>query len=327
MSGARSANEKLENVMNSKLYGLAQTEWRWLIAIYLFLAGAGGGAHITGVVGDFLGWTEVANIGVCLGWPCVLIGCMCLLGDLGNVANAWRVARKPDTSWIARGTIIISLFMIVAFIHMVLWVWPGALAGAEGGNGRLVIGVIGAILAFGTMVYTGLLLGDAIPIPFWSTVLLPILFFLSAASTGVMAVILVGVITGAESAHMLTLSRVDILLIVVEALVLAAYLHGSYRLPNSRMSAEHVLIGESAAMFWLGVAVCGLLAPLVIDIVGLHGAGAALASILGLFGGLCLRYVVLAGGAMYPMTAAGIDFRPVRRPKDPMPTVGKLPPS
>ena len=87
--------------MSSKLHGLVQTEWRWLIAIYLFLAGAGGGAHITAVFADFMGWEKVANIGVCLGWPLVLIGCMCLLGDLGNVVNAWRVARKPNTSWIA----------------------------------------------------------------------------------------------------------------------------------------------------------------------------------------------------------------------------------
>lgn len=312
--------------MNSKLHGLVQTEWRWLIAIYLFLAGAGGGAHITGVTADFLGWTKIANIGISLGWPCVLIGCLCLLGDLGKIGNAWRVTRKPDTSWIARGTIIISIFMIVAVIHTVLWIYPGTMAGAEG-SARHVVGVIGAVFAFGTMVYTGLLLGDAIPIPFWNTVLLPILFFLSALSTGAMAVILVGVVTGADEAHLLTLGRVDILLIVVEALVLAAYLHGSYRLPGSRMSAEHLLKGEVAPMFWIGVGVCGLLIPLVIDAMRLHGAGAVLASALGLIGGLCLRYVVLAGGAMYPMAAAGLEFRPIRRPKDPMPAMGKLPPS
>jgi len=310
--------------MNSKLHGLVQTEWRWLIALYLFLAGAGGGAYITGVTADFLGWTKVANIGVVIGWPCVLIGCLCLLFDLGNVFNAWRVARKPDTSWIARGTIIISIFMIVAFIHTVLFVWPGNMAEAEGA--RHLIGVIGAIFAFGTMVYTGLLLGDAIPIPFWSTILLPILFFMSALSTGAMAVILVGVIMGAEEAYLSILGRADILLIVVEALVLAAYLHGSYRLPNSRMSAVHVLKGESAGMFWLGVCVCGLLIPLVIDAMGLHGAGAVIASILGLIGGLCLRYVVLAGGAMYPMSVAGFEFRPVQQEKDPMPPIGKVPP-
>jgi len=80
-------------------------------------------------------------------------------------------------------------------------------------------------------------------------------------------------------------------------------------------------------MFWVGVVVCGLLIPLVIEALGLHGFGAALASILGLFGGLCLRYVVLVGGAMYAIAAAGFEFRPISRPKEPMPAVGKLPPS
>jgi formate-dependent nitrite reductase membrane component NrfD len=308
------------------LHGLVQTEWRWLIAIYLFLAGTGGGAHITAVTADFLGWTKLAKIGICLGWPLVLVGCLCLLGDLGNIVNAWRVARKPDTSWIARGTLIISIFMIVGLIHMTLWIWPGTMEGADS-TARHVVGVIGAVFAFATMVYTGLLLGDAIPIPFWNTVLLPILFFLSALSTGVMAVTLIGVIARAEDAHLLTLARVDILLIAAEALVLAAYLHGSYRIPNSRMSAEHVLMGDAARMFWFGVVVCGLAVPLVIDALGLHGAAAVLASILGLIGGLCLRYVVLAGGAMYPIAAAGFTFRPVTRPKEPMPAIGKLPPS
>ena len=80
-------------------------------------------------------------------------------------------------------------------------------------------------------------------------------------------------------------------------------------------------------MFWVGVGVCGLLIPLLIDAIGIHGVGAAVASVLGLIGGLCLRYVVLAGGAMYPISAAGFEFRPVRRPKEPMPAIGKLPPS
>ena len=120
---------------------------------------------------------------------------------------------------------------------------------------------------------------------------------------------------------------VDILLIVVEGLVLAAYLHGSYRLPNSRMSAEHLLKGEAAGMFWVGVGGCGLLVPLVFDALEVHGVGAVSASILGLIGGLCLRCVVPAGGAMYPMSAAGFEFRPVRRPKEPMPAIGKLPPT
>ena len=310
--------------MSGRLHGLVQTEWRWLIAIYLFLAGAGAGAHITGVTADFLGWPTVANIGVILGWPSVLIGCVCLLFDLGSPFNAWRVTRKPDTSWIARGTLIISIFMIVGFIHMIFWIWPGfAGEGTEGT--RQFVGVVGAIFAFGTMVYTGLLLGDAIPIPFWNTVLLPILFFVSAASTGVMGVILFGVIFGANNENLIVLANVDIGLIVAEIFILAGYMHGTYRMPNSRHSAVAVLKGEVAPYFWYGVVLCGLLRPLIIDVAQFHGVGSVRAALLGLAGGLCLRYVVLAGGAMYAMEAAGFQFRPPDRPKEPKPAMGKLP--
>ena len=44
----------------------AQSKWRWLIAAYLFLAGLGGGAYVTGVVADFLG------------------------GDWAGIVDAWR---------------------------------------------------------------------------------------------------------------------------------------------------------------------------------------------------------------------------------------------
>jgi polysulfide reductase chain C len=311
--------------MSSRLYGLVQTQWRWLIAFYLFLAGMGAGAHLTGVVAEHLGWPRLAAIGIGLGWPLVLIGCLCLLGDLGNVRNAWRVARKPDTSWIARGTLIISIFMIVAFIHMVVWIWPGPLAGTES-TARQVIGVIGAVFAFATMVYTGLLLGDALPFPFWSTVLLPILFFVSALSTGIMAIILIGTSTRAPAAQLTALARVDVVLLVAEALVLAVYLHGSYRLPSTRMSAQYVLNGDVAGVFWFGVVACGLGIPLVVDILARSDIAVMIACVLGLMGGLFLRYVVLAGGAMYPIAAAGFTFRPTTRPKDPLPAMGKLPP-
>ena len=153
--------------MTSKLYGLAQTEWLWLIAIYLFLAGAAGGAYLTGVTADMMGHETLAKAAITMSWPMVGIGCAMLLLDLGQVKNAWRSAMKPGTSWMARGVIIISGFMIIAFIHTVLlWV------GVGGSVVLMILSVLGSAFAFSTMVYTGLLLGDAIAFPFWSTVLL-----------------------------------------------------------------------------------------------------------------------------------------------------------
>ncbi len=316
--------------MNTKMHGLVQTEWRWLIAIYLWLAGAGGGAFLTGIYASYAGWEGVAKIGSVLSWPLVGIGCALLLLDLGKMQNAWRVWMKPGTSWMARGTIIISLFMILGFIHSLLIVLG---VFAPGDPAALALAIVTGIFAFATMVYTGLLLGDAIPFPFWNTVLLPILFFMSALSTGVMLVILGGSVAkmgglmavGEENLHFL--ASVDVAFILAEAGVLAAYLYGAYRLPISRHSAHWALMGDGAAMFWGGVAVCGLALPLIIDVIpGLPLAAAALAALLGLLGGLFLRMVVLSGGAHYPMYVNSWAFKPVSVPKLPKPDRGMVPP-
>jgi formate-dependent nitrite reductase membrane component NrfD len=311
---------------SAKLEGQVQVEWRWLIAAYLFLAGVGGGAYLTGVIADFAGgpdWALVSKIGVFLGVPCVLIGTLFLLADLGTPINAWRVWMKPKTSWIARGTIIIVLFMVFAAIQSAFWIWPfpGAIENARG-----AIAVLGAIFAFLTVIYTGLLLGYSQPIALWHTALLPVLFFVSAVSTGIMAITLIGHPMGAEAAQLALLAKIDALILVFEAFVLVVFLYNAYRTLESRFSARRILSGPVASAFWLGVVACGLVIPFFLELGG-HGFAAILASLLGLFGGLCLRYAVLAGGIISPIEAAGFEFARIDRPKDPMPAIGKLPPS
>jgi len=310
-----------------KLDGQVQIEWRWLIAAYLFLAGVGGGAYLTGVIADFAGgpdWATVSKIGVFLGMPCVLIGCLFLLADLGTPINSWRVWMKPKTSWIARGTIIIVLFMIFATIQTAFWIWPfpGAIENARG-----TIAVLGAIFAFLTVIYTGLLLGYSQPIALWHTALLPVLFFVSAMSTGVLAVLLFGQFLGVVGTQLALLANIDMFVEVFELFVLIVFLYNAYRTIESRFSAQRILAGPVAPAFWLGVIGCGLVIPFLLELMGGHGASAILAALLGLFGGLCLRYTVLAGGMVSPIAAAGFEFARVARPKDPMPAMGQVPPS
>ena len=315
---------------STKLDGQVQSEWRWLIAAYLFLAGVGGGAYMTGVIADFAGgpeWMLVSRIGVFLGLPCVLIGTLFLLADLGNPIHAWRVWMKPKTSWIARGTIIIVIFMIFAAIHTAWWVWPfpGPLADNE--SARHIVGVLGFIFAFLTVIYTGLLLGYSQPITLWRTALLPVLFFVSAVSTGIMAIMLIGQGFEIGEVQMATLSSADALILLFEMFVLAAFLYNAYRVLESRPSAKRILAGPIAPYLWLGVVACGLVIPFILEVLGGHGIAAIIAAVLGLFGGLCLRYTILVGGIFIPMIADGFEFARIYRPKDPMPAVGKLPPS
>jgi formate-dependent nitrite reductase membrane component NrfD len=311
-----------------KLDGQVQIEWRWLIAAYLFLAGVGGGAYLTGVIADFYGgpdWMLVSKIGVFLGVPCVLIGTLFLLADLGTPINAWRVWMKPKTSWIARGTIIIVLFMIFAAIHTAWWVWPFADTLSE--SARHTVGCLGAIFAFLTVIYTGLLLGYSQPIALWHTALLPVLFFVSAVSTGIMAVLLLGQGRGVEAAQLGLLANIDLVVEGLELFVLIVFLYNAYRTIESRFSAKRILAGPVAPAFWLGVIACGLVIPFFLELQGGHGTTVMLAAILGLFGGLCLRFSVLAGGMITPIVAGGFEFARVARPKDPMPAMGKVPPS
>jgi len=313
-----------------KLDGQIQSEWRWLIAVYLFLAGVGGGAYLTGVIADLAGgseWMLVSKIGVFLGVPCVLIGTLFLLADLGKPSHAWRVWMKPGTSWIARGTIIIVIFMVLAAIHTAFWIWPFAGPLAENAGAREFIGILGAVFAFLTMIYTGLLLGYSQPVALWRTALLPVLFLVSAVSTGIMAIMIIAQSMGAVAAHLDVLANIDAVILVFEIFVLAVFLYNAYRTLESRPSAKRILSGPIASHFWLGVVLCGLAIPLVLELTGIHGVLLAVGSLLGLFGGLCLRFAILAGGIFTHVTAAGFDFPRVHRPKDPMPAIGKLPPS
>jgi formate-dependent nitrite reductase membrane component NrfD len=313
-----------------KLEGQVQTEWRWLIAAYLFLAGVGGGAYLAGVIADLLGgpdWMLVSKIGVSLGWPCVLVGTFFLLLDLGTPTNAWRVWMKPKTSWIARGTIIIVLFMIFAAIHMGWLVWPFAGPLAENESARHLVGVLGAIFAFLTVIYTGLLLGYSQPIALWHTALLPVLFFFSAVSTGIMAIMLIGGGLGVAAGQLGLLANIDAVLLALEMFVLIVFLYNAYRTIESRFSARRILSGPVAPAFWIGVIACGLVIPFFLELQPGHGFAATLAAVLGLFGGLCLRFTVLAGGNISPIVAGGFEFARVARPKDPMPAMGKVPPS
>jgi formate-dependent nitrite reductase membrane component NrfD len=295
----------------------SQSKWSWLIAAYLFLAGLGGGAYVTGVVADFVGgeWAGISKIGVCLGFPCVAVGCVFLLVDLGSPANFWRAGMRPGSSWIARGTIIITIFMILGAIHILFWLWPSNTL-AEAPGARHALGIVGVVFAFGTMIYTGILLGASRPIAFWSTAMLPLLFLVSALSTGVMAVVLIASLAGGTYAGPIhTLAGIDILLIILEVFVLGFFFQATHRVPEGRASAQLVLTGSVAPLFWWGVALLGLLAPLVLDLLGtftLTGGGAValavVASLCGITGGLCLRQVILAGGIHAPLRAGRFEI-------------------
>ena len=118
-------------------------------------------------------------------------------------------------------------------------------------------------------------------------------------------------------------------------LAIALCLYSAFKLAETRDSTERVLANPG---FVFGYFVLGLAAPLALMLwLGFGmGEGAATAQqvpwsavgvVLGLAGGVILRWAVLTAGALPTWHIAGCEFRRVSRPKESKLSMGLLPPS
>ncbi len=319
--------------MDPKVNGQLQNDWGWLIAAYLFLGGVGAGAYVVAAINGF-GQAEAPMstvVGLWVSWPALLIGTICLLADLGQPMKAVLAGLKPGTSWIARGFWVITVFMILAFLHTVMLMFAGDSTGAIS-----TISVLGIIFAVGTMAYTGILLGASKGIPFWRTGAVPVVFVVSALVTGHFTVMLGMILAGGTSDLMVSpMQEVleGMVLVAVEILAIAFFLQAAFKQPDSRESVERILRRPS---FTIGYAVLGLAVPCVLMLllyysmqdsgVGAFGAVATIGALLGLMGGLLLRHAVLVCGTLPTWNIGGFAFRRIARPKEPKPGIGSLPP-
>ena len=94
----------------------------------------------------------------------------------GLVANLGSV--------MAWGVIILSAFLVVSIVDLIVLLVKKSTPKA--------LDVVGAVLAVCVAAYTGVLLGDAgVAFPLWNMAVLPILFIVSAASTGIAVTLLI----------------------------------------------------------------------------------------------------------------------------------------
>jgi formate-dependent nitrite reductase membrane component NrfD len=291
-----------------------QAVWRWKIAAYLFLAGTGAGAVIVGVVGDFMGYAIPAKIAIAFGIPAVAVSTLFLIMDLGHPAKFFRAMLHPGTSWISRGFFIVSALIVSGGLTVILWVWPFGSVLAVNQGLRTALEVIALVLAVATCIYTGILIGIVVSRPFWNNPLLPILFLISAVSTGIGAVFFItpivssvlGIASPKTAEFVTRLESADMILIIVEAM--AIYLYLTLVFDRAPEAASLLLTGKLSRLFWGGFLVVGLAVPMVIEYFAsmMHeGVSQSLltlvAGVLVLIGGFLMRLLILAAGIRSPL--------------------------
>lgn len=281
----------------------------WKVIAYLFLAGVGGGAAAVG--GAFrliLPEAEViTRTSVILGAPLVVVGCILLFFDLGRPQAAFRALSRPNQAWIARGTIILTAFIVFEVIQFAGWIWPfGALMSDS--SLFTFLNVVGGVFGVLTVLYTGFLFDTTRSIPFWSTPILPLLFLVSGVSTGIFAVMLVLLLSGLPVDEEISLlSRIDLFLILFEGLILFFYLHGMHEVTAARASVRRLVKDDLSSAFWGGVVVLGLLIPFLIEaFLADRVFATVMACLSGLLGGFYVRYVVVNGAVKAPLNAEGV---------------------
>ncbi len=259
--------------------GQPQT-WDWKVAGYLFLAGAGAGAFLVAVGGNLsLSLSRAAALlGVCL----VGVGACLLIGDLGIKLRFWRVLSNPTSSWISIGSWLIGLFMSSGTIY---FFFPGA-----------TLAWVGMLAAAGTATYTGVLLGVVKARPFWNTPLLPVLFLVSALSTGAALITLLTAWMGLPAAPWLR--RDTFGLLILEGLLVFLYMLVMVQsTATAARSAREVLRGRWRFWFWLGTVSAGLILPSAILTLAPGRSWGELSAVMVLAGGASLRWWMLRAGA------------------------------
>ncbi|GHT77914.1 hypothetical protein FACS1894104_0300 [Actinomycetota bacterium] len=171
---------------------------------------------------------------------------------------------------------------------------------------RLIARICGLILAVVVMVYTGLLLQSIETVAFWASPIVPIIFVVSSFSTGIALLLGVWYLTGNGQKLPILLGRLarfDLVLVFLEVVCIAAFAY--FAMSNSEIysAALELAMGESAAIFWLGFVLCGLILPVFAQNILAKNTAEIIPNIAGimslavLVGGFSLRWCVILAGA------------------------------
>ena len=312
------ATENIHSVRNVRPLR-PQKEWKEIIAVYLYLAGMGAGSFVIGTLISWMGvkleppflssihlfgtTLNLSQVPILWGPIMVAVGAPFLILDLGIKWRFMYACLNPRTSWVARGFIILSIFIVFGLVLLAKSILPFRWLHADSTLWRIPE-IIALVFAFGTAIYTGILLKATKSVPLWNTSLLPLLFLVSALSTGSMSIILSTLGTGLfshDAGALKVLMGGEQVLVVIEGIVLYLFLSRRYRAAEQgKDSVRLLLFGEMKMIFWGGVVLLGFIFPVVLENIASFFPGnfmlISAAGILLLCGGFCLRLGILHAG-------------------------------
>jgi formate-dependent nitrite reductase membrane component NrfD len=276
-----------------------QTEWIERRGVLLWLAfffiELGAGLFF---VASFFDNLQISFIG----WlVCAILGGGFHLIFLGKPVRFWRIIFSSgwQTSWISRGLIFVSLFLILGLVHLALAMWATSV---------IALLVVVDIFAFLTIIYGGFAMNYVNGIPLWNTALLPVLYVISGLWGGAEVTLGIALASGEIGIGIAIEEWIRILLIGFLVLIPIYLLSTRYTSITGQASVKHMVLGKWSPLFWIAVVFLGMAVPLaaiiISFIVGLEETSRVvlyIAIICGLLGDLSVRYLILRCGLYNPL--------------------------
>jgi protein NrfD len=289
--------------------------WGWYVVLYFFIGGLIAGCYAIACALDAMGDRrdrDAIRLGYSIAFPGVLICAVLLILDLGRPERFWHMVIKshyfPDPilkywSPISIGVWVLSAFGAFAFISFVRvllesgrlrWRPVVRLADRLRRLPRAAFvawSILGAFFGLFLAGYTGVLMVGTVK-PVWhNAVPLGGLFLASALSTSyaLMILLLLRRGRGQRDPTVAKLVGADRWAVAIEIVLLLLVL-----VPIGAL-ARPIVTGGYGVLFWIGVVLLGLIAPVGLDLIGRrrsverHQLRAALI----LVGGLVLRFVIV----------------------------------
>lgn len=238
--------------------------WGAIIAWYLFLAGLGGGAFVTSA---FLGWrhpeaVSMRKIGHLVAPIVVIIGlCLLMFDAKAGLMNPLRFALLLTNfgSVMTWGVVFLGGFTVISLVVVVLDFMKKRVP--------VWLDIAGVVFGVAVAMYTGALLGVCKTFPLWNNALLPILFLVSAVSTGMAAVLLAGVFKCPEEFNRVgVLKKFHFCFPCIEMLLVAALLFITATNSTAGLASVQALVcGRYAVVFWVLFVAVGLVIPTVLE--------------------------------------------------------------
>ncbi len=226
-----------------------------LLVIGHFLVGVAGGTWLLSTVFG-------VSAGFFVAYVFGALGGLTHLMFLGHPEVAFKMMRNVRTSWVSRGFVGLSLFLLGGGLYLALLLlqlgdaWQALRLLAQG------VAMLGALTVIG---YMGFCYTASKAIPFWHSSLHPALYIAYAVRGGIAALLVIAAVTGTLANALLLQLWVAVSAIVT--LFFIFEIQGAWTSANvaAKWSVRDVLAGRLALTFYGGTLAMGLIVPALLS--------------------------------------------------------------